>query len=456
VPAEARLQWLRVVPAQRAARIRIGGGAGDARLPLHGLVAHGPARRAQQVADKEDTRLPRDPSAGVRRVPSRREADAPVGAPVPADREATARGCVGRDRAGIGGRERRGLGRAGEVHPREIPPGGDRRGVDRGPGAVRRPGRERDGPAAADHRDDVRRSRKRGAPHRDLQGEVGRGVPQAQEDQERVREGPVGRAHGEDRGHLHDRVPRVVAPGLRAHRPAADARRRSVRARGQSQSLHRVRARDGERRGESGDELRRVHPADRRRSARARPWLSPWCGRPQKWRYDGYQNICPHCSKGVDDWMDVCPWCGEDATGRDLIRQALRRVRQLLVVSRLKDWNYRVLLRPGVSGVTHRSPKVIEIERRYVTGKRWRDEISWNMLTGLILHELGHSFLYHNWSFTRTGRFRRAFGEVRKVYRVADSKGVDFERRGVTTTLPNYVTAYAATHPQEDFAETFR
>jgi hypothetical protein len=33
---------------------------------------------------------------------------------------------------------------------------------------------------------------------------------------------------------------------------------------------------------------------------------------------------------------------------------------------------------------------------------------------------------------------------------------VDFERRGVTTTLPDNVTAYAATHPQEDFAETFR
>src|SRR5256712_6592634 len=28
--------------------------------------------------------------------------------------------------------------------------------------------------------------------------------------------------------------------------------------------------------------------------------------------------------------------------------------------------------------------------------------------------------------------------------------------RHVTTTLRNYVTAYAATHPQEDFAETFR
>jgi len=62
----------------------------------------------------------------------------------------------------------------------------------------------------------------------------------------------------------------------------------------------------------------------------------PWCGRPQKWRYQEFQNICPHCNKGVNDWMDVCPWCGEDATGRDLIRQALRRARQLLVVGRLK------------------------------------------------------------------------------------------------------------------------
>ncbi|MGH7753132.1 MAG: putative zinc-binding metallopeptidase, partial [Gemmatimonadales bacterium] len=182
----------------------------------------------------------------------------------------------------------------------------------------------------------------------------------------------------------------------------------------------------------------------------------PWCGRPQKWKYDDFQNICPHCDRGVDDWMVACPWCGEDATGRNLILRALRRVRRLLIVARLRDWNYRVLLRPGVSGVTHRSPKIIEIERRYATGKRRRDEVSWNMLTGLILHELGHSFLFHNWALTRTGRFRRAFGEVRKAYRVSDSKWVDFERRRVTSTLPDYVTAYAATHPQEDFAETFR
>src|SRR2546426_5246836 len=62
----------------------------------------------------------------------------------------------------------------------------------------------------------------------------------------------------------------------------------------------------------------------------------------------------------------------------------------------------RVALRPGVSGVAPRAPKVIELDRRYVTGKRRRDEISWNMLTGLLLHELGHSFLYHHWSWTRS------------------------------------------------------
>jgi len=127
-----------------------------------------------------------------------------------------------------------------------------------------------------------------------------------------------------------------------------------------------------------------------------------------------------------------------------------------LIVSRIRDWHYRVALRPGVSGVAPRAPKVIELDRRYVTGKRRRDEISWNMLTGLLLHELGHSFLYHHWAWTRSGRFRRTFGEVRKAYRVADEHWVDFERRRIATTLTDYVSAYAATHPQEDFAETFR
>jgi putative zinc-binding metallo-peptidase len=154
--------------------------------------------------------------------------------------------------------------------------------------------------------------------------------------------------------------------------------------------------------------------------------------------------------------MDICPWCGEDATGRDLIPRALRQVQRLLKVTRLDNWGYRVLLRPGVSGVDPRYPKVVEIEQRYVTGVRRRDEVPWSMLVGLISHELGHSFLYHHWHWTRTGAFHRTFGEVAKAYRVVDDAWVDFQRRRVAIAPVNHVSGYATRHPQEDFAETFR
>lgn len=182
----------------------------------------------------------------------------------------------------------------------------------------------------------------------------------------------------------------------------------------------------------------------------------PWCGRSQRWKEDDrFEGNCPHCSRGVDDWMNVCPWCGGDATGRDLIKRALQRVRRLLITSRITDWGYRVLLRPGVSGVDPRWPKVVEIEQRYVVGKG-SDEIPWSMLVGLLVHELGHSFLYHHWSWTKSERFRRTFGEVARTYRVRDDTWVYFQRRRVAIAPANYVTVYAAEHPQEDFAETFR
>ena len=139
-----------------------------------------------------------------------------------------------------------------------------------------------------------------------------------------------------------------------------------------------------------------------------------------------------------------------------LIRQALNRVRGLLRVARISDWGFRVLLRPGVSGVDPRYPKVVEIEERYVVGVRRRDEVPWPMLVGLISHELGHSFLYHHWAWTRTFAFRRAFGEVAKAYRVVDDAWVDFQRRKVAIAPINHVSGYATRHPQEDFAETFR
>ena len=74
----------------------------------------------------------------------------------------------------------------------------------------------------------------------------------------------------------------------------------------------------------------------------------PWCSKPQTWNEDTkFEGNCPHCTRGVDDWMSVCPWCGNDATGQDLITRALTRARRLLLVSRIRPWGYRVLLRPG-------------------------------------------------------------------------------------------------------------
>ncbi len=182
----------------------------------------------------------------------------------------------------------------------------------------------------------------------------------------------------------------------------------------------------------------------------------PWCGREQTWDDGAYEGTCPHCDRGVDDWMDVCPWCGFDATGRDMIARALTRVNRLLLVSRIRDWGYRVLLRPGVSGVDPRAPRIIELDRSYVFGAWRRDEIPWTLLVGLVCHELGHSFLYHHWSWTRTEAFRRVFGEVHKAYRVRDDTWVSFHRRRVSLGNSQHVTAYAATHPLEDFAEVFR
>ncbi len=183
----------------------------------------------------------------------------------------------------------------------------------------------------------------------------------------------------------------------------------------------------------------------------------PWCGGDQHWNEDDrFEGECPRCSRGVDDWMDHCPWCGDDATGRDLIPKALRQVHALLRATGIGDWGYRILLRPGVSGVDPRYPKIVEIEQRYVLGVRRRDEIPWPMLIGLISHELGHSFLYHHWHWTQSKDFRRTFGEATKAYRVNDDAWVDFQRRRVAIAPVNHVSGYAARHPQEDFAETFR
>lgn len=180
----------------------------------------------------------------------------------------------------------------------------------------------------------------------------------------------------------------------------------------------------------------------------------PWCGKDQHWPFDDeYDGVCPHCDSGVNDSMDYCPWCGNDATGQDLLQPAIRRVRRLFRESRVPDWGYRILVRPGISGVDPKFPDIVEIERRLVER---RDQVAWPSLVGLLTHELGHSFLFHHWRFARSRRFRRAFGDVDKAYRGVDESWVSFRKRTISKTPVNHVTAYASKHPLEDFAETFR
>lgn len=183
----------------------------------------------------------------------------------------------------------------------------------------------------------------------------------------------------------------------------------------------------------------------------------PWCSAPQSWDDAHlFEGACPRCDRGVDDWMDTCPWCGGDATGRDLLAPAEREVRRLLRISGIANWGYRLLLRPGGSGVAPDSPKIVAINRLHVLGRKRRELVPWPMLVGLIAHELGHSFLFHHWRWTRSPQFRRVFGEVDKAYRVDDDTPIYFERRRVAYEPVDHVSAYAATHPLEDFAETFR
>ncbi len=181
----------------------------------------------------------------------------------------------------------------------------------------------------------------------------------------------------------------------------------------------------------------------------------PWCGEEQEWSDDALEGECPHCRRGVDDWMDWCPWCGEDATGQRMIPRQLRRVRRLLLVSRVPDWGYRILLRPGVSGVDPEYPKIVEIGREHARRRTARD-VPWTQVVGLICHELGHSFLYHHWSWTRTRDFARLFGAADRTYEVRDETWAELQRQSVGRAPVDFITAYASTHPQEDFAETFR
>ncbi len=179
------------------------------------------------------------------------------------------------------------------------------------------------------------------------------------------------------------------------------------------------------------------------------------------------------CGGGVQYPMSNCPWCGRK---QSLERRG--RVRGRLPPLRARCGRLDELLplvRPGRHrprsdspgahagaaaaagrhgygtgdtgycsgrdlGVDPRWPKIVEIEQRYVVGRRSRDEIPWTMLVGLITHELGHSFLYHHWDWTRTRRFSHAFGEVDKAYRGMDNSWVYFQRRSVAIAPRDFVS----------------
>jgi len=70
----------------------------------------------------------------------------------------------------------------------------------------------------------------------------------------------------------------------------------------------------------------------------------PWCGRPEKWRYQSYQNISPIAARAwTTGWTLPVVRRGRD--WRDLIPRRCAGAR-LLVVSRIRT-EYRVLLRPA-------------------------------------------------------------------------------------------------------------
>ena len=179
----------------------------------------------------------------------------------------------------------------------------------------------------------------------------------------------------------------------------------------------------------------------------------------RSWNEDDlFEGNCPHCAprrRRLDEHLPLVRRRRHRA--RPHPAGARPRAPPAAGLAASRDWGYRVLLRPGVSGVDPKYPKIVEIEQRYVVGKRrtGRDPVD----------HAGRAHHATSWvtaSSITTGsgpgpdRFRRAFGEVDKAYRGMDDTWVYFQRRRVAIAPPNHVSAYAAKHPQEDFAETFR
>jgi hypothetical protein len=117
---------------------------------------------------------------------------------------------------------------------------------------------------------------------------------------------------------------------------------------------------------------------------------------------------------------------------------------------------------PGASAVTGHDRGLITLDLSEAD-ERHRDELRrqlgepFRTLIGHLRHEVGHYYFAHLVSRSdEVDGFRSLFGDERIDY----SAALDEHYRGAGTTvdepdLSSYVTAYAAAHPLEDWAETF-
>jgi hypothetical protein len=114
---------------------------------------------------------------------------------------------------------------------------------------------------------------------------------------------------------------------------------------------------------------------------------------------------------------------------------------------------------PGEGGITGHSEGVVTLDLAE-TDDRHRDELRvrlnepFRTVIGHLRHEIGH----HYWSVLVRDRgcetsFRRLFGDERVDYRTAVEAYYVGNRPAWDPTV--HVTAYAASHPLEDWAETF-
>ena len=114
---------------------------------------------------------------------------------------------------------------------------------------------------------------------------------------------------------------------------------------------------------------------------------------------------------------------------------------------------------PGERGVTGHFDGVVtldlaEADDRYRDGLRRQLGESFRTVIGHLRHEVGHYF----WSrlvgrSDRLSSFRRVFGDERIDYR--EAVATYYSGGAPTWDASRHVTAYAASHPLEDWAETF-